>query len=122
MPDYPNEALKAEARGVVIAAVVFDENGDLSTVDVLEAPHPSIKQAITEALLQWKTGRYGTDSGPKRLVGWLSFECEIKDGVGHIGYTRRTDDDNQPDKRYRHPHVCCDPRTPFYYCYQGGRP
>jgi TonB family protein len=121
-PEFPREALEAGAQGTVIVAVVFDEEGNLSKAEVMESPHPAIKQAVLDALKQWKSGRYGGNGGPWKLTGWLSFSCVIEDGRGQIVYTQRTDADNKPDKRYRHPFAQTHERFPFYYRYQFGHP
>ncbi|MEK6304298.1 MAG: energy transducer TonB [Acidobacteriota bacterium] len=115
---YPRQALDNGAQGRVIVAVVFDQYGDLSKVEVLEAPHPSTKQAVIDTLKDWKAARMGTSSGPINLVGWLSFDFSIQGGVGHVEYAERSNDDDKPDKRYIHPFIRSKP--PFYYQYQFG--
>ena len=117
MPEYPDEALRNGAQGIVVIAVVFDAEGQLSKAEVLEAPHPAIKRATLDALRFWRTGRYGDESGPYRMAGWLSFSFVIENGHGRVDYTKRTDEDHLPDKRYIHPFAPTSPRTPFYYMY-----
>ena len=117
-PTYPREALESGAQGRVIAAVVFDEFGDLSKIEVLEAPHPSIREAVIDTLKDWKAGRFSTASGPINLVGWLSFDFAIQKGVGHVKYAEHSNDDDKPDKRYIHPFIHSKP--PFYYRYEFG--
>jgi TonB family protein len=118
MPEYPDEALRNGAQGTVVVAVVFDAEGQLSKAEVLEAPHPAIKKATLDALKFWRTGRYGDESGPQPMAGWLSFSFAIEKGHGRVAYAKRTDEDNQlPDKRYIHPFAPTSVRTPFYYMY-----
>ena len=120
MPVYPNEALKAGAEGTAMAAILFDEDGNVSKVAILESPHPAITEALTGFLKQWKTSPRGIAGYPRiRVAGWLSFDFKIKQGVGHVGYSRRTADDNRVDKRYVHPFT--EDRYPFYYGYEGVR-
>ncbi|MEK6304192.1 MAG: hypothetical protein AABO41_26185 [Acidobacteriota bacterium] len=116
IPELPKDTPIESADGLVVVAVVFDEEGKLSQAEVLEAPHPSIKQAVLDALKLWETERRGVFEGPHQLVGWLSFNCTIKDGKWGIEYTQ-TDEDHKPDKRYKHPFARTNPRTPFYYQY-----
>lgn len=117
MPEFPKETPINSAQGVVIVAVVFDEEGKLSQAEVLEAPHALIKQAVLDALTLWETGRFGSFRGLHQLAGWLSFDCTINDGKWGIEYTQRTSEDHKPDKRYKHPFARTNPRTPFYYQY-----
>jgi hypothetical protein len=118
IPPYPREAIKSGAQGRVIAAVVFDEDGNLSKVEVLEAPHTSIRQSVIDTLKDWKASRHSTSNGPINLVGWLSFDFSIQGDVGHVEYAERSNDDNKPDKRYIHPFIHSKP--PFYYQYEFG--
>lgn len=120
MPEFPRETPVDSSLGIVVVAVVFDEEGKLSQAEVLDAPHPLIKQAVLDALKLWETGRFTTSNGPLQLVGWLSFACIIKDGKRVIEYTHRTNEDNKPDKRYTHPFSRAHPRMPFYYHYHFG--
>ena len=113
---YPREAMQSGAQGRVIVAVVFDEFGDLSKIEVLEAPHPSIRQAVIDTLKDWKASRHSTTSGPSNLVGWLSFDFTIQDGAGHVEYAEHSNDDDKPDKRYKHPFIRS--KHSFYYQYQ----
>ena len=115
-PPYPREALESGAQGRVIAAVVFDEDGNLSKIEVLEAPHPSIRQSVIDTLKDWKAARFSTSNGRIKLVGWLSFDFTIQDGVGHVEYAQRGNDDDKPDKRYLHPFTHT--KNPFYYQYK----
>ena len=117
MPEYPDEALRNGAQGIVVIAVVFDAEGQLSKAEVLEAPHPSIKKATLDALRFWRTGRYGDESGPQPMAGWLSFSFEIENGQGRVDYAKRTDEDHLPDKRYIHPFAPTSVRTSFNYMY-----
>jgi hypothetical protein len=120
MPEFPRETPVDSSLGIVVVAVVFDEEGKLSQAEVLDAPHPLIKQAVLDALKLWETGRFSTSNGPLQLLGWLSFACIMKDGKRVIEYTHRTNEDNKPDKRYIHPFSRANPRTPIYYQYQFG--
>lgn len=97
MPEFPKETPINSAQGLVIVAVVFDEEGKLSQAEVLEAPHPLIKQAVLDALKLWETERRGSFYGLHQLAGWLSFDCTIKDGKWGIEYTQRTNEDNHLD-------------------------
>ncbi|PYS23711.1 MAG: hypothetical protein DMF72_08595 [Acidobacteria bacterium] len=89
MPLYPEEAIKAEAQGLVDVAVLFDENGDFRRMKVLESPHPAISKAVEKALKQW-TVRVGYDSPyretrlPVRTFGELRFHFVIKDEVATV--------------------------------------
>ena len=117
MPQYPKEALESGAQGVVVVAVVFGEDGDLSKFEVMEAPHPSIKEAVAQVIKKWRVKPSSGNFGPVTKFGWLSFEYVIEEGVGRVGYTTRSDEDCQEDKRYVHPFSPDAGKFPFYYQY-----
>lgn len=117
MPEFPKETPVDSSVGIVVVAVVFDEAGKLSQAEVMEAPHPLVKQAVLDALQLWETGRFGGPDGPHQLCGWLSFDSMVKDGEGRIEYTQRSSEDNKRDKRFKHPFSRTNPRTPFFYQY-----
>lgn len=115
-PPYPREALESGAQGRVIAAVVFDEDGNLSKIEVLVAPDRSIRQSVIDTLKDWKAARLSTANGRIKLVGWLSFDFTIQGGVGYVEYAEHNNDDDKPDKRYIHPFTHT--KNPFYYQYK----
>jgi TonB family protein len=84
-PEFPDEAVKAGAEGVVIAAVQFDESGALSKVEILDAPHPLLKQAVADAVRQWKIKPTTMITGElARRQGELRFYYSVRNGVGQV--------------------------------------
>lgn len=85
VPAFPEEARAAGAQGLVIAAVHFDEDGNLSKIRVLKSPHPEISSAVTKALKSWKVKPYLVDSVLRaRIQSELRFYYVIEDGVGVV--------------------------------------
>jgi TonB family protein len=85
LPEFPEKARAAGAQGLVIAAVHFDEDGNLSEIRVLKSPHAEISSAVTKALTSWKVRPYSADSAERaRIQGELRFYYVIKDGVGLV--------------------------------------
>ena len=85
-PNYPEEAIAAGAQGLVIAAVRFDEKGDLIKIKVLQSPHSSIADAVIQAVKEWKIGKnHKIDYGrPGRLQGELRFHFILENGTGRV--------------------------------------
>ncbi len=84
-PAYPEEAVQAGAQGQVIAAVRFNEYGQLSMIRILQAPHPRLAQAVREAVRQWRMRRLVlADRTPVAHEGELRFNFIIEDGVGRV--------------------------------------
>lgn len=74
MPDYPKEARKRGGKGVAVAQLEIDENGDVVKVEVLEAPDPLIYSAVESAVKAWKFNAATVkDRGRVRVQGKLTF-------------------------------------------------
>jgi len=85
-PNYPEEAIASGAQGLVIAAVRFDEKGDLIKIKVLQSPHSSITDAVIQAVKEWKIGKnHKIDYGrPGHLQGELRFHFILENGTGCV--------------------------------------
>lgn len=84
LPAFPAEAAKANISGVAVAKVRINENGNLTSVDIVEAPHPSIAQATAEAIKQWKFKFYENTGTPECFNGKLTFYFVIEDGRAFV--------------------------------------
>jgi outer membrane biosynthesis protein TonB len=73
MPEFPKGTPINSAQGLVVVAVVFDEEGKLSQAEVLEAPHPLIKQAVLDALKLWETEPRGSFFGLHQILWMVEF-------------------------------------------------
>lgn len=79
MPEYPAEAKRAGAKGVVVTLVQIDERGLVSGVEVLEAPHPSIGRAAASAVRQWAFKPFQMPAAGACVEGKLTFYYVIED-------------------------------------------
>jgi len=84
MPGYPEESKKRGAKGVAVAQLEVDERGDVTQVDILEAPDGQIKGAITEAVNQWKFKPTTVGGQPVRVQGKLTFYYVIEGGDARV--------------------------------------
>src|SRR5262249_26373018 len=80
LPAFPPEAVNASAAGVAVAQVRLDENGTLTSVEVLQAPHPSIAQATIAAIKQWEFKFAKNEAAPECFNSKLTFYFVIEDG------------------------------------------
>jgi protein TonB len=78
MPAYPDESKKRGSKGVAVARLEIDEQGDVTQVDVLESPDAHIKRAVTEATSQWKFNPTTVGGQPVRVQGKLTFYFVIE--------------------------------------------
>ena len=115
LPEIPKAALKGDLKGKIIVAIVFDEAGNFLTGEVLESPHQLIEQPVLDALKSWRVAPRGNDNGLHKIVGWLTFDCVIENGIGHLEYAPHDERDYKQDQRYRHPFV--KGSMGFYYRY-----
>ena len=82
MPEYPAEALKDGAQGVVVLSLYHDGEGNASHIRTLEAPHPAISEAAVNAARQWKWRPFVSGGIPRPVRGKLTFYFVIEGGVG----------------------------------------
>ena len=73
MPKFPAAARREKAGGVAVAQITVDQEGRVSNVEVLEAPHPSIREAVKEALYRWRFSRFTIKGKALTVRGKLTF-------------------------------------------------
>lgn len=72
-PAYPKESQKGKATGVAVVQLDIDDKGEVTEVEVLEAPDSFIRTAVTDACRLW-TFRPTTVQGESVHVrGKLTF-------------------------------------------------
>jgi len=85
LPAFPSEALNENAAGVAVAQIHIDQKGTLTSVGILQAPHPSIAQATLAAVKQWEFKFFPNEGGtPECFNGKLTFYFVIEDGRGYV--------------------------------------
>jgi TonB family protein len=89
MPAYPPEAANASASGVAVAQVHIDENGTLTSVEVLQAPHRSIAEATIAAVKQWEFKFPRNEAAPECFNSKLTFYFVIEDGKALVRDPKR---------------------------------
>lgn len=73
MPVYPEEAIKKRLQGVGIIEAQYNGKGAVTDAVVVEAPSPSIGQAIITAVKQWKFTPSTLKGQPISVRGKLTF-------------------------------------------------
>lgn len=73
MPVYPEEAVKKRLQGVGIIEAQYNGKGDVTDAIVVEAPTPSIGQAVVSAVKQWKFTPSTLQGKPISVRGKLTF-------------------------------------------------
>jgi TonB family protein len=90
MPAFPEESRTRGAKGVAVAELVFDPNGDVYRARILEAPDTPIKAAVLEAVKQWKFRPQFVDGSAVYIRGKLTFYYVINDrGEGVVNNPRQ---------------------------------
>ena len=54
LPEYPDADAKRGVAGVAVAQVHLDGKGNILSILVKEAPSPSLRYAVSEAISKWK--------------------------------------------------------------------
>lgn len=88
-PGFPEQAKKRGAKGVVVAQINVDEQGEVARVEVLEAPDPLIKEAVIKAIEQWRFDPPTIGGKPVRIRGKLTFYYVIERGKGRVDNPRQ---------------------------------
>lgn len=84
LPAFPSDAASANVSGVAVAKVRIDEKGTLTSVEILEAPHPSIAQATIDAIKQWQFKFNENEAEPECFNSKLTFYFVIEDGKASV--------------------------------------
>ena len=81
LPQFPQNALTSSTTGVAVAKIIISENGNVKSVEILEAPHPLLAQATVAALQQWVFDfNSSEEENPVCFSGKLTFYFSIIDG------------------------------------------
>jgi TonB family protein len=80
MPIYPLEAAKSRKEGVAVARVEVNEEGFVSRVEILEAPHPAISTEVSKAVKRWTFKQNYVDGEAVRTLGKLTFYFVLNKG------------------------------------------
>ncbi|HEY6249998.1 MAG TPA: TonB family protein [Candidatus Angelobacter sp.] len=79
-PLYPDDAVKARQTGVAVALVTVTAKGDVSKVDVLEAPSSSIGTSLSDALSQWRFKTATSSGRPTGYTGKVTYYFVFQHG------------------------------------------
>lgn len=53
LPQYPKDSLKRNSQGVVVATMLVGTDGRVRTLEIVQAPDASIRDAMRQTLLTW---------------------------------------------------------------------
>lgn len=73
MPTYPKESLKKQTKGVAVAEVQYDGNGNVSDVKILESPDEETGKFVAVAMRQWKFTPSKLNDEPVSIRGKITF-------------------------------------------------
>jgi outer membrane biosynthesis protein TonB len=97
LPDYPADAEPVGLQGLVLATVLFDQEGKMAKVRVDQTPGPQFAGAITRALEQWKLKiLYNAGGEPIETQTGVRFHFIFENGKGRV---EAATDDEQKEVR-----------------------
>lgn len=90
MPVYPEEDIRKHQQGVVVIEAQYNGRGNLTDAAILEAPTPSIGQAVISAVKQWKFKPSTLKGEPISVRGKLTFYFVMDENQkGHVENPKR---------------------------------
>jgi TonB family protein len=90
IPVFPEDAIKAKAQGVAVANVRLDERGEISAVEILQAPHESIARATADAVRNWAFYfDLKKEKKPLCISGKLTFYFVVENGTPSVRDPKR---------------------------------
>ncbi len=85
MPAYPKESLQKKSKGVAVAEIQYDGNGDVSEVKILESPDSATGESVAKAMQQWKFKPSRMNDKAISIRGKVTFYFVIDaKGVGRV--------------------------------------
>ena len=85
LPAFPESSRKRRSQGVAVVQLVYNGQGTVDHVEVLEAPDLEISKAVVDAVRQWKFKPSFIRGKPVNIRGKLTFYCVIdQKGVGRV--------------------------------------
>ena len=84
MPEFPDEALRAGAQGLVVLSLYQDGEGNAAKIKVVESPHRALTEAAIKAAKQWKWRQFMWKGIDRPILSRLSFKFVIEGGVGRV--------------------------------------
>ena len=91
-PEYPLASKKRGTQGLAVVVVEIDEDGNVTSVEVAEAPDEEIGQSVVRAVKQWKFSPVTAEGKPIKLRGKLTFYFSIRDGKPAVEDPKRFGD------------------------------
>jgi TonB family protein len=73
---YPERALMAGIEGAVVLRIAIDTSGSVQVVNVVSGD-PTLAQAATEAVRQWKYQPYQVDNGPVEIETHVTLSFRL---------------------------------------------
>lgn len=81
LPAYPAVAVRARAHGVAVARIFVSSAGEVTRVEILQAPDAAIRAALRSALLKWRFHPIVIPlNGPRPMIGKLIYYFELSGG------------------------------------------
>lgn len=86
LPIYPDEAVQRGISGVVRIMLEISSDGEVLRIKVKPRTNPLLKQAVVDAVKQWKFKPWpGPDGTGRAVITRLAFRFVITDGEPHAG-------------------------------------
>ena len=90
MPSYPTKSLNAKKQGIAVVKLEYDGAGNPRNLNVLESPDEHIREAVLQAVRQWRFKPSTYRGEPLVVTGKLTFYFTLnKKGQGFVENPRQ---------------------------------
>lgn len=89
IPKYPAVSKRRGKNGVAVSDVSVDEKGNVTQIEVIEAPDEEIKCSVAEAIKRWKFLPANAEGKPVRLRSKLTFYFLLEGGRARVESPRK---------------------------------
>ncbi|MGD0404487.1 MAG: TonB family protein [Candidatus Acidiferrales bacterium] len=83
-PIFPEDAIRNQTTGVVVAEIHLDGSGVVTTVHILQAPSESTAASVSQAVSQWQFQPFPPPDDKHIISGKLTFYFEFRHGKGIV--------------------------------------
>ena len=90
LPEFPKQAKDLNVKGVAVVEVQLNARSEISSILIIQSPHPSVNRALTEAVSKWLFEfNQDREETPLCFKGKLTFYFIDENGTSLVRHPKR---------------------------------